>query len=150
MAPLRLRFWNMRWLGVRYFPRSGRGIVWAHSKDTLGAAYLAHHRWYALWYYGGKLCLQVGRKRWYAEDGWDASLAEVGDSRVFKLRKGAECVFEIRYMNPGLRWWNKADATRDDLDDLMEDFFLWVARTWANKTAHKNLLLRGRDRIRSI
>jgi hypothetical protein len=132
--------WNIRWLGVRFDPSSGRGRIHLHPRDIRGLACWTRGQWHALWNDNGRICLQVGPRKWYADEGSVASIREDGRDRVFRLVRGSDCQLEHRYVNPNVRWWNKFDVSRDDLDDLMGDFFLWATRIWSDKNGHRNFI----------
>lgn len=144
MLTIPLDFWNIRWLGVRFDPTSGRGRIHLHPTDVRGLACWTRGRWYALWSDSGRICFQAGPKKWYSDEGWSATITDVGQERVFRLAKGRDCQLEHRYLNPNLRWWNRIDVSRDPLDDLMGDFFLWAANILSDKEGHKNFIRRWR------
>lgn len=137
MIAVPLQCWNFPRLGLRLNPNRGTGRLMLLCENTRGEAYRFRGQWHALWNDNGRLCLQIGGQKWYAEEGWIASLREIGKYRVFELSKGQKKAITLQYRNPNERWWNKIDATRDDLDDLMSDFFLWVARVWSDRDSHR-------------
>jgi hypothetical protein len=135
-----LRFWNMRWLGVRFNPETGRGIVWRPGVRVQGVAYLADARWYSLWNNGGRICLQIGRKQWFVDEGWVASIRTEGLHRIFTLGRGTDCVLVKKYRDPRRKWWNRIDPARDQLDDIMDDFWLWMVDVWTDKDSHRRFV----------
>jgi len=137
MTVVALQCWNIQRLGVRFDPSRGSGRLTRLGEDIRGQAYRFRGQWHVLWNDTGRICLQIGDRKWYVEEGWAASLREGGKDRIFALSKGRDKAVELRYGNPNERWWNKIDVTRDHLDDLMGDFFLWVAQVWSDKDSHR-------------
>jgi hypothetical protein len=133
-----LRNSNLWWLGVTFDPAVGRGRVHrlADGVGIAGWAYWTRFKWHALWNNGGRLCLQVGGRQWFVDEGWTASVEDHGPFRVFTVARGSERVLTRRYsrLRVGLR------AMLDDDDGELGDFFLWASRTWSDKGRQEHLL----------
>jgi hypothetical protein len=83
----------------------------------------------AIYAQAGNLSFQIDRQR------WDLDVAELvharsddGSSCVFAVVVGGERKFETAYASFRLDPMNLADPSFDDMDEEMQDMFLWLAR----------------------
>jgi hypothetical protein len=131
-----LKTWNFWWLGVDYDPASGRGRLRRAPDEMVGWAYWSRLQWHTLWNNDGRLCLQVGQRRWFADEGWTARIDDYGPVRMFSLVRGTECALRRRYSRLAVG----IGAILDDDDGERADFFRWASRTWHDVDRQKQFL----------
>jgi hypothetical protein len=126
--------WTFHWLGVDFNPAQGRAKVRRPPKSIVGWAYWSRFKWNALWNNKGRLCLQVGGRQFFHDEGWVATLEDRGIFRIFRLVRGPECAVVRRYSRV------KIAALEIISDDNwgMTDFWRWVSETWQGD--HEDLL----------
>jgi hypothetical protein len=140
VSPVPLRCWTFQWTGVRFNPGDGSGRVHLHPSGIRGWAYWRWFRWHALWNNNGRLCLQVGARQWFPEDGWRASVEDAWGRRTFKLVRGTEVALKRTYGTVGTGVMRRIDVTWDALDESMSDFFRWTATVWSDRHEQQYLL----------
>jgi hypothetical protein len=124
------------WLGVHFDPSSGRGRWHRRPTAVRGFAYLTRFAWHALWNNGNRLCLQVGSRQWFADEGWTASVTKHGPLRTFRLVRGEVQALKRTYLVSG---WEVLSAISDD-PWANDDFFLWAAKIWSDRDQHQYFL----------
>lgn len=134
-----LDFWNRRWQSVSYDTATGAGrIRWLvrPPKESGGWAYRHRGKWFAVWKDRNRLVFQVGDRQWSLGCETACRLVESGTTRRFTLSRNGIVEFEFEY-EPAR---HEDDPTFDDLDDEMEDFFLWLNRLWGNAERQRSML----------
>lgn len=130
MTVLRLDFWNRTWQTVGFNTDLGRGRVrWFGNKTvkTVGCAFRKHFTWYAYWAdkTTSTLVFQTRDIRLPIDSSHQCELDDDGSYRTFTISKNGSPVWSHRYKKSIL-----ADGIFDDLDDEMDDFFLFLSNQW--------------------
>lgn len=119
-----------------------------------GFAHWSGFRWYALWNNDGRLCFQVGSNRWFADEGWSASIKTARLTRTFRLARASELALKHTYCVPLLAaLQRRIDVAWDDLDEGLSDFFRWAADIWSDRDHHEHFLQdvwRGQPYLKSL
>jgi len=124
------------WLGVQFDPPSGRGRLHRRSSSVRGFAHFTRFMWHALWNNDNRLCLQIGSRQWFADEGWTASVTRHGPVRVFRLARGQDQALTITYLVSG---WEVLSAVFDD-PWAIDDFYSWVTGIWSDRSSHQEML----------
>jgi len=124
-----LVFWNCRRLGISWDTSSGSGRLRLRApKSALGWAFRSKGTWYGLWRAGKDWILQRGTERWSLK-AVSVSLEEAGKERIFRVLDENRVVLQHAYVPKARSLLRRFDPTYDSLDEEMEDFFLWTARS---------------------
>lgn len=139
MTRVILNFWNREWQTVSYDTDTGRGRVrWFGRKPERmnGWAHRRSGRWFVLRSEGDALFFQSGTQSWRVGDEVKCRLQEEDKVRRFALVRHGAVEFELEYRVKVPH----QDPTFDDLDDEMQDFFLWLNRLWCDPSRQADLL----------
>jgi len=124
------------WLGIHFDPSNGRGLLCRRPVNIRGFAHWTRFRWHALWNNGNRLCLQVGARQWFADEGWTASVTRHGPIRIFRLVRGTDQALKRTYSVSG---WEVLSAIFDD-PWAGDDFYSWATTIWSDRSQHQYFL----------
>ena len=123
--------WDRRWQPVKFDEQTGRGRArWLRRSPsrTGGFAVKRGGVWYAVRLSEDKVVFQTGTTIFplaAADLVWTVSASSPGRRR-FRIERGGGVVLEVSYRDPSASFVAKNDPTRDELDEELDDMFLWV------------------------
>jgi hypothetical protein len=93
-----------------------------------GAVWKEGDRWFVIWKDENSLVLQQGIERWPLTAGLRFRVTR-NSPRVFEVLRDGACLLKVKYGFKGLLA-QTIDPTYDEIDEDMDDFFLYVVGMW--------------------
>lgn len=135
--------WDLQWQALEFSPETHRTYWWPFRRRPSVIGGFGHRvglAWVVVRKRGTTVVLSYRRHTWDLGDPRTrVSISTRGKRRVFRLVSDGVTEIDLSYRDPSQSFLARVDPSRDALDEVLDDFFLWVEDITKDAQMRSNL-----------